>query len=495
VLVADGHGSLYFLHISDEVSAQVIGPFEPSLPTMKSIPFRVHNAFMGGSGHAIAVLSSRNYDSMEVDEKSALFDVWAVRFALPLTSVQSMDIMWRRQGEDIPMFVGYDAPRGAHLLVGSSVYEDLSDSQKVTPYVPAPEEMAPIPRPGENLVDSQSGSEFRPPPYSWTQTSETVSVAFPLPSNTSKNNISVTFSAQFLTLRVHNVPAYSNKTLWDTISPSSSYWTWDRDAEHAFGLLTLHLDKQHEGRKWMHVFAVAGTQASSEASPEDVDVPETLDPSELWQIRESLEKYTSALREGKDASGLGLGGIPSLAEGELDSEVDTSVGREEFLTWILDDGSTPSWASKTDPPYTILSTPLPGAESLGTSLVIKSSLDGAFFTLEQTSNTDGAPKWTHASTYSALAFVLASKRDTRFTYHIPSKAVLSFDGNIRNMGGNLYVYHAHGSREMRAKQSILRFIDVKAGTLLGVGAFLTAEGRTVILGLSENQLTIIRGLL
>ena len=75
---------------------------------------------------------------------------------------------------------------------------------------------------------------------------------------------------------------------------------------------------------------------------EDVEVPETLDPSELANIRESLEKYTSALVTGEDASGLGLGtGVPSLAENELDESVDApgAVGREFYVTWVSEGGS------------------------------------------------------------------------------------------------------------------------------------------------------------
>lgn len=234
------------------------------------------------------------------------------------------------------------------------------------------------------------------------------------------------------------LPRYSLKQLWDGIAPSSSVWTWDKDAEHSFGLLTLHLDKQHEGTRWSHVFASAGTVVSP-ADAADEDVPETLDPSELWHIRESLGKYTTALRSGEDASGLGLGtGVPSLADGEMDEEVDASMGRTAWVTWANVDASTPQWAQGEDgPPTNILATPLPGTSG-DASLVVKNHMDGLLFTV--TPGLSSAVPWKHSSTFPVLAFVLASKRDTRFTFHLSSQAVLAFESGSAPGGGNICIY-------------------------------------------------------
>jgi hypothetical protein len=260
-------------------------------------------------------------------------------------------------------------------------------------------------------------------------------------------------------------------------------WTWDREGEHHVGLLTLHLDKQHEGTRWSHVFAASGTSA------EEPEVPETLDPSELWNIRESLEKYTAALRSGEDASGLGLGSdLPSLAKGEMDDEVDNSIGRAAHLTWIGEDGSVPNWAPRsTDLPNRLLSTELPGSGS-GSSFIVKNGYDGTVFSLEPASSPDQPPKWVHTSTFSALSFVLASKTDTRFTYHIPSKAVFAFDNGMRDRAGNVYIYRAAPPNEIWAKQAVLRV--GQEGSLLGVGAVKT-EKETVLLCLTERELILI----
>ncbi|KAJ7288354.1 hypothetical protein C8J57DRAFT_513708 [Mycena rebaudengoi] len=466
LFVSDGSGLLYILRDSGSVLFELLGVYE--LP--QSQPFRIHYVTTLRSSTAVVTLSSRNYDASPNTKRPAKstevdFDVWAVKFGLPLSSsplgdVRPLDCLWQRRGNAVPIHTAYDESRQMFMMLGDSMYHQPEAPS--SSYTPSTEEIAPVPRRDENL------DVLKPPPYSWTQTSDSVTVAFPLPSTTPKTKIKVTFSQHTLTLHVQGdiapdipLPHYSARRLWDGISPSSSMWTWDREGEHHVGLLTLHLDKQHEGTKWSHVFAAA-------LDTDDVEVPETLDPSELWNIRESLEKYTASLRDGEDASGLGLGtGLPSLATGEMDDEVDGTIGRTAHLTWVGADGSTPEWAyQNSELPGRLLSTTLPRGGS-DISLVVKNGLDGTVFSLDPATTPEAPPKWIHTSTFSALSFVLASKTDTRFTYHIPTKAVFAFENGMRNRGGNVYIYRAAPISEKWAKQAVLKI--GQEGSLLGVG--------------------------
>lgn len=515
-------------------------------------PFRLHSIFNTGDSTDtpdIAIVSSSFRGPFEaqpefatasarVGQKSIRFDVWAVKLDLSVrgTDIKTLDVAWHRRGDSAPVYISRHTASGSFLIVGGSVYEE-ADTSLPKPYEPTPEEIAPIPRLDENL-DAKSAAAADPPPYSWIQTADGLTVAFPLPSSTPKTQIKVLFTPSTLTLHINTsiktsvpIPRYSAKKLWDFISPSTSYWTWDREAEHEFGLLTLHLDKQHEGTRWMQVFAVAATTTGVSADAEDLEVPETVDPSELYKVRESLEKYTEALREGKDASGLGLGtGVPSLAEGEMDEEVDSSIGKTAYVTWVQSDGLTPAWSQATATiPVQILSTPLPGAArpksssptvQHGISLVTKSNVDGLVFLLEQDPSTTGGEAsssmlpliWTHTSTYPALAFVLASKQDTRFTHHTPY-GVLAFDnGSSQNRGGNVYIYwkQKHVSDAV-GKTGVLTITNgYQGGSLLGVGSVYVGgkEDETMeavrsapsahekkemlVVCLTEKQLVVIR---
>jgi hypothetical protein len=376
------------------------------------------------------------------------FDLWGVEVPLTLVGadeVQTLNCLWHRTGREVPVYSTFhDSPPSFHIF-GGSLYTE-PEKAAAQPYTPTPDEIAPIPRAGENL-DAEPLP--KPPPYSWTQTSDSVTVAFPLPSTTPKSAIKVTFtpkSPQPLHLRCLNwnpdsspipLPRYIAKSFWDGIQASTSFWTWDKAGEKSFGLLTLHLDKQHEGTRWSQVFAAYQTP-SGEPEPE---VAETLDPSELYNIRETLEKYTSSLSE--DGSGLGLGqGVPSLGKGEIDEELDSSVGREAFLTRIpfrhlkLKNG-TVRRTGRLPSPYS----PLPCQDRQTwrpPSLITKSDIDGLFYTLTpskpQTKGTTAYGRTPRPSPLSRSSSHRNRTFDSPTTYPIasswPSKVVRGDSGSI-----------------------------------------------------------------
>ncbi|KAI0632103.1 hypothetical protein C8Q77DRAFT_1074185 [Trametes polyzona] len=519
LLVADGYGTLYALRLGDAGPAELLASYELSIPAAyesarTSVPFRLHQAVSPDGQSILAVLSSKHYpkNAPEPAEKShkappAKFDVWGVQIALPIapsSDTQPLQIVWHRRGDDVPVYTAYDASRKAFVFVGSSPYLPLTVAPTPS-YEPSPDEIAPIPRKGENLDGAPSTTTTdipKPPPYSWTQTSDTVTIAIPLPSDTPTEHIKVAFAPRTLTVLVEGasaaptaavpvvVPRYTLKPLWDGIQPGTSVWTFDRAAERAYGVLALHLDKAHEGTRWPQVFA----QAPAGEGGEEDEVPETLDPTELYAIREALEKYTAALGGG-DASGPGGGAVPSLAEGERDDEVDLSVGKSACVTWVGAEGATPAWLGKDghgdDEPLQVLSTPFPGsAGTFPPSLVAKNGVDGVVYALREGSGADDPPAWTHTATYSALAFVLASKRDTRFVHHVANKAVFAFESGTQDLGGNVYIYRGAGPKENWAKQTVLKVGGGSAGALLGVG-MVHAQGKAVLLCLCEGELVIL----
>ncbi|KAL0069760.1 hypothetical protein AAF712_003029 [Marasmius tenuissimus] len=506
LVVSDGHGTMYILHQNNHGPYSLLGVYQS--PTLS--PFRIHSGTLDDSKTATMLFSSRNYESKsspkEKKQKGVAveFDLWTVKMGISgheqssSATVGEINVLWRHQGEEPPIYAHFDEKKNLFAVLSGSAYRQSGEAANPSSYTPSPDEIAPIPRANENLDENVEG-QTKPHPYSWTQTPDSVTVAFPLPSSTQKSQIQVKFTPDSLSLAVAGLeesdlpvplPRYTSKPLWDRVSPSTSYWTWDREAEHAFGLLSLHIDKQNEGTKWMQVFATAGQTTAAEAALEDAEVPETLDPSELWHIRESLEKYTASLRTGEDASGLGLGkGVPSLAEGEMDEEVDATIGRKAFISWLgRDDGARPSWSpSGRDIPFQLLSVPLPGGSSdFPPSLMVKEGLDGVVYVLDPADE----PKWKHSSTFSAIAFVLASKRDIRFTFHTRDTAYALESGSLHR-GGNAYVYRSVSRGEKWAKQAILRVTDGSGGALLGVGGVVVRSQR-VLLCLAEGELILLK---
>lgn len=431
------------------------------------------------------------------------FDLFAVTLNLSsatigTTSALPVSPRWKLRGDDLPIFASYESRPDHYLFAAGSSYAPHGIPLPVPPFEPSPDELAPIPRVGEALDDSPPVAE-PPPPYSWSQTTDSVTVAFPIPSSTPKAAIKVMLAAKHLTVSITGstapssfpLPRYTAKQFWDGIDSSASFWTFDREGEkakegeaHSVGLLTLHMEKSHDGTKWPHVFASLGTGTGLD---EDREVSETVDPLELWLIRESLEKYTASLASGEDASGLGLGkGMPSLADGEMDDEVDAQVGSRVVFSRVSRETGT--LVETTSMPADVLSTPLPAsiAETRApTSLVIKNGIDGLLYTYSD--NAD----WAHSSTYSALAFVLASKRDTRFTFHRGSDLVLAFEsGSATTSGANVYIYRGAGSTAKWAKQAVLKITTDQSGALLGVGVI----GSNIVC-LCEKELVVLRGVI
>ena len=498
LICSDGHGTLHLLTLSPIGFARLLGVYELprslNFPSTSPIPFRLHAAILSADSQAIVVMSFKHLTEVPHGASSGRkappveFDIVAVRVPLQATdnntATSPLNILWHRRGTNVPLYTAHDKRRDAFILAGGSPYRHIEQPTLEGHEPTSPDGSVPTPR--------MDDAPPKPPPYAWTQDSEEVTVALPFPSSTQKENINVLFSPQTLTVLVqggnNDAPRFASARLWGGIALSSSFWTWDAHGTQAYGLLTLHLEKQHANTRWPHLFDDTVSPSSPSSQPEQV--PETLDPSELYAIRESLEKYTAAL------AGVGDGEAmrpSSLADGEVDEEADAAVGTETCITWVsAADGADPAGAQMDwDVPFTVLATPLPGMND-GISLVVKHAIDGPLFVLSDENAANGTPVWTHLSTFSAMAFVLASKRDTRFTYHVPSKAVLAFEGGGAEYGGNLYIYRDAKPKSNLAKQAILKLTGNTAGSLLGVGAI---RKESIILCLCEKELLVLRNVL
>jgi len=364
------------------------------------------------------------------------------------------------------------------------------------------------------------------------------------------------------------------RKLWGDIDPTASFWTWERpvspETPEAVGVLTLHLEKRHHGTRWSHVFALRRRGAiddrdavsfsaqeqnvpdkeHGQSEEDELEVPETLDPSERMTMLENLEKYTSDL--GGDGSGPGHGsnldfdlgrgggggGVSSLLEDGFEDE-DANIGRDAFLLHV----SGNSGASSEGPSRTkLLGLPLPVASAdLGPSanppaLVVKDDIDGLVFVHDASEGTKAG--WKHVTTLPALAYVLASKQDASHrvyahikadqTEHVearPQKVqVLAFEGSPPSRvgsgssrsaasstgagAGNLFVYYAPATSS-GATNAESRVIRLGAGGAGPSGSLIAAaevarpprktahgaDGNPLLLVLCQNQLLILPKLL
>lgn len=459
------------------------------------------------------------------------------------TKAYALAPIWSVTGDDSPYYVKLDPYRRRHLLAAETGF--------VAPGIDTPSRGVASASSSERKPD-RAARRGRQPPYSWAQTSDTVTLVFTLPATTSKAAIRVHFSPVGISLsladhesvapRVIELPPeggdmeadsdlshdeepdavqqtaaalcegkYASRPLWAEIDPSGSVWTWERSGggpkSSEIGLLTLHLEKRHAGTRWSQVFEqrraqhdvreqAVHEQLDEEEDDKDEDVPETIDPSELLNMIEGLEKYTAQSDDvpaTDSGSAVGRAGAApsSLLRDGLEEE-DSEVGRPLALTWIEEPESFVKSSSESssgiraihDPAAqssTLLALPLQYrdlqssavrcASTSGSAIVVRYELDGLVFTppsLEEHENgITAVPRWSHKDTLPALSFVLASKRDAGHVYvhhrapsngpsETPRSVVLTFEAapgaaavaartgteDFASAGaGNLFVYY------------------------------------------------------
>ncbi|TPX62194.1 hypothetical protein PhCBS80983_g00654 [Powellomyces hirtus] len=122
----------------------------------------------------------------------------------------------------------------------------------------------------------------KPANYQWYQTGQDITVSIRLPAQVTKKDIYCVFTPTSLkcrTLRPSEHTLLESK-LFDTIVPSECIWTLEDEDQT---MLTLYLQKTHEGTRWSHLWD----------HEDDDGVEETLDPAELAAFAQALDKYTA----------------------------------------------------------------------------------------------------------------------------------------------------------------------------------------------------------
>ncbi|GAA6012968.1 hypothetical protein JCM11491_000924 [Sporobolomyces phaffii] len=577
LVVSDGLENIHLVRVDPST---LRGDVEASFtfissPTLANRPLQLHRAELSPKDPEAAFLllsvtskgsstPSTSQDPIDTDQpklgtaqsrlkvpSTTSFTYFSARLSLKGEGGGELEAEWMVKGDDLPAFIHFDVERGRYCIASSAPVTPMETVHTRTklPQTVVAEEMTRFEGTDFAQLPSSSSSSPpvpRPPPFSWSQDTASLTVALPIPSSTPTSSIRITFSRLYLTLHIaspstavssstipssFNLPRISHKKWWGEIDPHTSVWTFDREAEGRdsnFGILTLHLEKQHAGTKWSDVFAtsVRPDPEASDARFQELhdewdyeEVAETVDPSELAKISEDMEKWTRGIMEGGGVShsqeGLGHGVPTSLMGDEMDVEIDADTGRSIVVSWIEPPSTSGDQLRVVTPhptlPYSLLSTPLPfidrssPSSRIEASVTIKHDVDGLLFALPS----DTKPyQWRHASTFPALAFVLATKRDTKFVYHHLDRFALAFDApasltasstsnskaaqQSSEGGGNLFAYFAPVGNETKGKQMVLKVGTGASGQVVGVAGIKLDGEQVAIVALCERELVVLR---
>lgn len=289
--------------------------------------------------------------STTVPKRRTMFDVAMLRLPVYDKAAEAKDALptlssqWSLVSEEAPYHSYIDSSGMAYLVGEAPLTSSLSTQLEPESSTAGPSSAPSAPT---EAAASSAPVQRRLPPYAWTQTSDTVTLAFSLPVYLTTSMVRAHFSPRGLSLtlspasapgpsnpdasitqlsddatqatleaddaathanREHaevvaeslRAGAYAARRTWDDIDANGSVWTIERVKPSVPGgketsLLSLHLEKKHAGTRWTAVFAPrdAEMEDAEEEDFDDEEVPETLDPTELLAQLEGLEKYTAA---------------------------------------------------------------------------------------------------------------------------------------------------------------------------------------------------------
>lgn len=480
----------------------------------------------GRSGHSKTTFEVRLVE-IDEDETTGQDSAEIIKTAKLLWSVQGEEPLLMAKLEEQVSLLGAEAPFSSveatpsHSAISSQPgIGGASSSVTSTPHA--------------NVV---SRGRRRAPHFSWAQTGDTVTIAFTLPSWITKSHIrahfslgalSLSFTQEALTLlstaasgakiaeidsdavnaaeeadddlgnaaRMIASGRYVSRSTWGEIDPTGSSWTLERT--RGMSLVTLHLEKRHEGTRWMQVFADrTGTRASGrnrnyadagtgdksrtklsfqqarseleriatgnaleskddheeeeeeedDAEDNEDDVPEIMDPSELISMLEGMQKYTVDEETAQQGNGYGMdrSGFESSSGHGQNGGTSLSLDQPSLLKDSLEEEDANVGRNFVVSSISHASSDKAQVRSSkdGEVTILATSLPGARFDNQFVVKHDldgpifasSGEEWQHVATMPALAFVLASKRDAQ----------------------RVHIHKRHGSREQEGDYVVLAF--------------------------------------
>ncbi|ORX47654.1 hypothetical protein BCR36DRAFT_413594 [Piromyces finnis] len=244
--------------------------------------------------------------------------------------------------------------------------------------------------------------------YKWYQEMDDITLYFHL-FELEKNRVQCKFTKNKIILNVLNrnneIIEIFNDELWDEVIPEECVWTIERSRNKSGSIITLHLEKKNQVR-WIQMFK------------EDDHVLETVDPSELANIKERLLMFT-----GNDDEDQGL--YPKINSIQQTEECDMEKSPISFVRLSkaghitdINQGSGFEWLCTSfptlDSPYFMSDNDNCVTNSQEPSVVsylcLKQDVDGIILKPED------HLKMNHCAVFNAFGFVEASKRNKKFAY-------------------------------------------------------------------------------
>ncbi|KAJ3295476.1 NudC domain-containing protein 1 [Borealophlyctis nickersoniae] len=250
----------------------------------------------------------------------------------------------------------------------------------------------------------------KPIEYKWMQTPEDITIAVRLPHPTLKKDIHCKFRKDSLLVEVRPPTEMTvfDHILFADIIPEECTWTLEDNR-----VLTLYLQKTSTQGRWMQLWDV-------DEKSDGVD--ETMDPSEMANIMERMEKYTSESEE------YGWGGPMQNVGTERSEDVDFEGESVTFVRFStlgtvthVCNGGGHKWLGM------VLPRDAKADEKNMGAVLLWSDVDGLVYDIEP------GLRVTHTSTFDRFGYIQASKKAQRFLGATPDREFAFAVESLRNV--------------------------------------------------------------
>ncbi|KAJ1548049.1 plasma membrane calcium, partial [Nowakowskiella sp. JEL0078] len=490
LILNSGCGALYLLRLNRSdptLSTKLLGTvefFESKNNTEKLGSCKVLDALELGDGR-FAILIMRLVDSVVLeDSEIARPGLGAAFTSTPATS--SLMGETKRIEVNVELLLvssiisdGEGDPLVNQVLTQFSAKKILSVSGSSIPHI------ARI-RPSGSGINVAGESPFRiiyPQPdrsiiskpekrdINWQQTESEITISLQLSSKTQKKFISCIINADRVGVSLklnENEPTVIfpfSQRLSGTIIPSDCIWT----LEDSGTVVSLQLQKANVGH-WVDLFSMVDRKEL-----ECFNVVKRLDESEIFEIAQSLDKYTSQ----ENATG-NTANIPKI-EGLNDFEEEDFEGKGMVVSIIhsIDDVWVEEYL-RSDLQEWICSATDDSPRSF--NVVLKSDVDGVAYKMDHS-------KMTHFATANAFAFVMASKRDRKYmTVYVDTQSSKTL-GIVVEASRNVFIYSHENRTDTKSGQQYI--FDMK-GLEMGFSFGALKDQGVVGFSISKGYIVILR---
>ncbi|XP_072266836.1 nudC domain-containing protein 1 [Pyxicephalus adspersus] len=371
VTLSDGIGILYLIHIAKADHSS--GRWELKFNQELGDPFIVIHSvlFVREEVQIIDVLLLRvEKDDLDVQGSGFRVSLEWISIALPSQDHCKCEILKRRKlyGKSVPHYAAIEPDGNGLMIISYKPFRFIADEQN------------------QAEEESMEQDEKKEPLYVWRQTADDVTLTFALPDDTTKDNIQIHFAPTQITVSLKEQKPFLKGPLYSVIDHESSTWILKDERR-----VEVTLAKKDIGSMWAEV--IVGDK-QGEFIP---------DPAQCAAIAEQLMHLTSEdLNPDPDVD------KPPCNAQELE-ECDVSIedcatlcrfdGGSLKATHVVNLGSNQFLFSSVSNP------------ELMPCFSLRHDVDALLWQPRLASDDN---LWEHASTFNALGYVQASKRDKKF---------------------------------------------------------------------------------